>query len=147
MPDTTITIAGNLTGEPELRFTPNGAAVANFSVAVTPRVKDGDGWRDGDTSFFRCTAWRTLAEHVAELAKGDRVLVYGTLRQRSWQTDEGERRSAVEVQAEDVGPSLKWATAKPQRISPAQAPSRPVLALAGVRPGWRQPSRPRAPGK
>jgi single-strand DNA-binding protein len=117
MPDTTITIAGNLTGEPELRYTPNGAAVANFSVAVTPPVKDGDGWRDGDTSFFRCTAWRTLAEHVAELAKGDRVLVYGTLRQRSWQTDEGERRSAVEVQAEDVGPSLKWATAKPQRIS------------------------------
>jgi len=119
MPDTTITIAGNLTDGPELRFTPSGAPVANFTVAVTLRVKDGDGWRDGDTSFFRCAAWRTLAEHVAELAKGDRVLVYGTLRQRSWQTDDGERRSAVEVQVEDVGPSLKWATAKPQRTSKA----------------------------
>jgi single-strand DNA-binding protein len=115
MPETTITIAGNLTSDPELRFTPNGAPVANFTVAVTPRVKDGDGWRDGETSFFRCAAWRTLAEHVAELAKGDRVLVYGTLRQRSWQTEDGERRSSVEVQAEEVGASLKWATAKPQR--------------------------------
>jgi single-strand DNA-binding protein len=83
-------------------------------VAVTP-VMDGDGWHDGKTSFFRCAAWRTLAEHVAELAKGDRVLVCGTLRQQSWQTEDGERRSAVEVQAEEVGPSLRWATAKPQR--------------------------------
>jgi single-strand DNA-binding protein len=116
MPDTTITIAGNLTGEPELRFTPSGAAVANFTVAVTARVKDGESWRDGETSFFRCVAWRTLAEHVAELAKGDRVIVHGTLRQRSWQTDEGERRTSVEVQAEEVGASLRWATAKPQRI-------------------------------
>jgi single-strand DNA-binding protein len=115
MPDTTITIAGNLTGDPELRYTTGGAAVANFTVAVTPRVKDGDGWKDGETSFFRCAAWRTLAEHVAELAKGDRVLIYGTLRQRSWQTEDGERRSAVEVQAEEVGASLKWATAKVQR--------------------------------
>jgi single-strand DNA-binding protein len=120
MPDTTITIAGNLTDAPDLRFTPTGAAVANFTVAVTPRVKDGDGWKDGETSFFRCAAWRSLAEHVAELAKGDRVIVYGTLRQRSWQTDEGERRSAVEVQAEDVGPSLRWATAKPERTSRAK---------------------------
>jgi single-strand DNA-binding protein len=91
--------------------------VANFTVAVTPRVKDADGWRDGETSFFRCAACRTLAEHVAELAKGDRVIVYGTLRQRSWQTEDGERRGAVEVQAEEVGPSLRWATAKPQRTS------------------------------
>ena len=115
MPDTSTTIVGNLTEHPELRFTANGAAVANFTVAVTPRVKDGDGWRDGETSFFRCAAWRTLAEHVAELAKGDRVLVYGTLRQRSWETPEGERRSVVEVQAEELGPSLRWATAKPER--------------------------------
>jgi single-strand DNA-binding protein len=89
--------------------------VANFTVAVTARVKDGDGWRDGDTSFFRCVAWRALAEHLAELAKGDRVIVYGSLHQRSWQTEDGERRSAVEVQAEEVGASLRWATAKPQR--------------------------------
>ena len=116
MPDTTITIAGNLTDQPELRFTPTGAAVASFTVAVTPRRPDGQGgFTDGDTSFIRCSAWRSLAEHVAELAKGDRVLVYGTLRQRSWQTEDGERRSSVEVQAEEVGPSLRWATAKPQR--------------------------------
>jgi single-strand DNA-binding protein len=110
--------------------------VANFTVAVTPRVKDGDGWRDGDTSFFRCAAWRTLAEHLADsLSKGDRVMVYGTLRQRSWQTEDGERRSAVEVQAEEVGPSLRVG----HRQAPAHQPHRrrPVLALAGVRPGWR----------
>jgi single-strand DNA-binding protein len=118
MPDTTVTIAGNLTDTPELRFTPNGAAVTSFTVAVTPRVKEGDGWRDGDTSFYRCTAWRSLAEHLADsLAKGDRILVYGRLQQRSWETPEGERRSVVEVQAEDVGPSLRWATAKPERAS------------------------------
>jgi single-strand DNA-binding protein len=116
MPDTTTTIVGNLTEGPELRFTQGGAPVANFTVAVTPRVKDGDGWRDGETSFLRCTAWRQLAEHAADsLSKGDRVLVYGTLRQRSWETPEGERRSTVEVQAEELGPSLRWATAKPER--------------------------------
>jgi single-strand DNA-binding protein len=116
MPDTSTTIVGNLTEHPELRFTANGAAVANFTVAVTPRVKDGDGWKDGETSFLRVTAWRQLAEHAADsLSKGDRVLVYGTLRQRSWETPEGERRSVVEVQAEELGPSLRWATAKPER--------------------------------
>jgi single-strand DNA-binding protein len=119
MPDTTVTIAGNLTGEPELRFTPNGAAVANFTLAVTPRVKDGDSWRDGETSFFRCVAWRALAEHLAELAKGDRVLAVGSLRQRSWEAEDGQRRSVVEVQVEEAGPSLRWATAKPQRTSKA----------------------------
>jgi single-strand DNA-binding protein len=118
MPDTTTTIVGNLTENPELRYTTNGAPVANFTVAVTPRVKDGDGWKDGETSFLRVTAWRQLAEHAADsLSKGDRVLVYGTLRQRSWETPEGERRSTVEVQAEELGPSLKWATAKPERAS------------------------------
>jgi single-strand DNA-binding protein len=116
MPDTTTTIVGNLTENPELRFTQGGAPVANFTVAVTPRIKDGDGWKDGETSFLRVTAWRQLAEHAADsLSKGDRVLVYGTLRQRSWETPEGERRSTVEVQAEELGPSLRWATAKPER--------------------------------
>jgi single-strand DNA-binding protein len=126
MPDTTTTtIVGNLTEHPELRFTPNGAPVANFTVAVTPRVKDGDGWKDGETSFFRCTAWRGLAEHLADsLSKGDRVLLFGTLRQRSWETDAGERRSTVEVQVEEAGPSLKWATAKPQRASKAAGASK-----------------------
>ena len=118
MPDTHVTITGNLTEDPELRYTPNGAPVANLRVAVTPRVKDGDGWKDGETSFFQVTAWRSLAENVAEsLTKGARVMVYGRLQQRSWETPEGEKRSVVEVQAEEVGPSLRWATAKPERTS------------------------------
>ena len=118
MPDTHVSITGNLTEDPELRYTPSGAPVANLRVAVTPRVKDGDGWKDGETSFFQVTAWRSLAENVAEsLTKGARVMVYGRLTQRSWETPEGERRSVVEVQAEEVGPSLRWATAKPERTS------------------------------
>lgn len=117
MADTTTTIVGNLTEDPELRFTQGGAQVANFSVAVTPRRPDGrGGWEDGETSFLRCTAWRSLAENAADsLSKGDRVIVYGRLRQRSWETDAGERRSVVEVQVEEIGPSLRWATAKPER--------------------------------
>jgi single-strand DNA-binding protein len=118
MPDTHVTIVGNLTDDPEVSFTPNGAAVCNFRLAVTARIKDGEGWRDGDTSFYRITAWRQLAEHIGDsLAKGNRVIVVGQLRARSWETPEGERRSVVEVQAEEVGPSLKWATAKPERAA------------------------------
>jgi single-strand DNA-binding protein len=116
MPDTHVTITGNLTDDPEVTFTPNGTAVANFRLAVTPRVKQGDTWKDGDTSFFRITAWRDLASHAADsLSKGDRVIVLGQLRTRSWETPEGDKRSVVEVTAEEVGPSLKWATAKPER--------------------------------
>jgi single-strand DNA-binding protein len=117
MPDTTTTIVGNLTDDPELRFTQGGTPVANFTVAVTPRRPDGQGgWTDGETSFIRCTAWRSLAENLADsLGKGDRVLVYGRLQQRSWETDAGERRSIVEVQVDELGPSLRWATAKPDR--------------------------------
>ncbi len=116
MPDTHVTIAGNLTADPELKFTTNGAAVANFRVAVTSRVRDGDTWRDGDTAFYRITAWRDLATNLTDsLGKGDRVLVVGQLRQRSWETPEGEQRSVIEVTAEEVGPSLRWATAKPER--------------------------------
>ena len=126
MPDTHVTIVGNLTDDPEVTFTPNGAAVTNFRVAVTPRIKDG-GWKDGDTSFYRITAWRGLAEHIGDsLAKGHRVIVTGQLRARTWETPEGERRTVVEVQAEEVGPSLRWATAKPERAtngSPARATS------------------------
>ena len=106
MPDTHVTIVGNLTDDPEVSFTPNGAAVTNFRVAVTARIKDGESWRDGDTSFYRITAWRQLAEHIGDsLAKGNRVIVVGQLRARSWETPEGERRTVVEVQAEEVGPS------------------------------------------
>jgi single-strand DNA-binding protein len=118
MADTHVTIVGNLTEDPEVSFTANGAAVTNFRLAVTARVKDGEGWRDGDTSFYRITAWRGLAEHIGDsLAKGNRVIVVGQLRARSWETPEGERRTVVEVQAEEVGPSLRWATATPERAT------------------------------
>ncbi len=118
MADTTTIITGNLTDNPELKFTPNGAAVANFRVAVTPRVKDGDTWKDGETSFFRVNAWRQLAENATEsLSKGDRVIVVGRLKARSWETPEGERRSVVEIEADEIGPSLRWATAKPERAT------------------------------
>ena len=118
MPDTFVSLVGNLTDDPEVRFTPNGTTVGSFRLAVTPRVKDGEGWKDGDTSFFRINVWRELAEHVTDsLAKGDRALVLGRLKARSWDTPQGERRSVVEVEAEEVGPSLKWATATPQRAN------------------------------
>jgi single-strand DNA-binding protein len=118
MADTHVTITGNLTDNPELKFTPNGHAVANFRLAVTARIKDGDSWRDGETSFFRVNVWRQLAEHVAEsLAKGDRAVVIGRLRQRGWETPEGERRSVAELEADEVAPSLRWAVAKPERAA------------------------------
>jgi single-strand DNA-binding protein len=118
MADTFVSITGNLTDDPELRFTPSGVAVANFRVAVTPRVKDGDSWRDGEASFYRVVAWRGMAENAAEsLRKGNRVMVQGQLRQNSWETPEGEKRSVVEVQADELGPSLKWATAHPERTN------------------------------
>ena len=118
MADTHVTLTGNLTDDPDLRYTPNGHPVANFRLAVTARVKDGEGWRDGDTSFFRVNAWRQLAEHVTEsLSKGDRAVVIGRLRSRSWETPEGDKRSVVEVEADEVAPSLRWATAKPQRAA------------------------------
>ena len=121
MAETFVSLVGNLTDDPEVRFTPNGTQVGSFRLAVTPRVREGDTWKDGDTSFFRINVWRELAEHVTDsLGKGDRALVLGRLRSRSWEDkDTGERRSAVEVEAEEVGPSLKWATAKPQRTSRA----------------------------
>jgi single-strand DNA-binding protein len=118
MADTHVTITGNLTDDPELKFTPNGAAVANFRVAVTARVRDGETWRDGDTSYFRVNCWRQLAEHVSDsLGKGDRAVILGRLKSRSWETPEGDRRSVVEVEADEVAPSLRWATAKPQRAA------------------------------
>jgi single-strand DNA-binding protein len=106
-----IVVIGNLADDPELRFTNNGIPVASFRVAVTPRVQGGGTWRDGDTSFFRVSAWRDQASHLAEsLRKGDRIMVVGRLRQRSWETPDGERRSLAEIEADDVGASLKWAT-------------------------------------
>src|SRR6266566_1327846 len=102
--DNQVMLVGNLTDDPELRFTPNGAAVANFRLAVTPRVRDGDAWKDGETSFFRVNVWRQMAENVAEsMTKGSRAVVVGRLRTRSWETPEGEKRSVPEV-AEAVAP-------------------------------------------
>jgi single-strand DNA-binding protein len=116
--DTFVTVVGNLTGDPELRFTPSGVAVANFRLAVTPRVREGDQWKDGDTSFFRVNAWRGLAENLTEtLTKGTRVIVTGKLRNRSWETDGGEQRTVTEIEADELGPSLKFATAKVERAN------------------------------
>jgi single-strand DNA-binding protein len=113
-----IVVIGNLADNPELRFTNNGTPVANFRVAVTPRVQDGDAWRDGDTSYFRVSAWRDQASHLAEsLRKGDRVILVGRLRQRSWETPNGERRSLAEIEADDIGASLKWATVSVERAT------------------------------
>jgi len=111
--DNQITIVGNLTDDPELRYTANGAAVANFRVAYSTRIRDAAGnWTDGETSFFTVNCWRALAENAAEsLTRGTRVVVTGRLKQRSWENQEGEKRTVVEIEADDLGPSLKWATA------------------------------------
>jgi single-strand DNA-binding protein len=112
--DTQITIVGNLVDDPELRFTSQGHAVVNFRIASTPRVKDKDGaWRDGESLFLTCNVWRQAAENCAEsLQRGMRVIVQGRLKQRSYETREGEKRTVYEIEADDVGPSLKNATAK-----------------------------------
>jgi single-strand DNA-binding protein len=116
--ETVITVIGNLTGDPELRFTPSGAAVANFTVASTPRQFDrqANEFKDGDTLFMRCSIWREAAENVAEsLTKGTRVIASGRLVQRSYDTKEGEKRTVVELQVDEIGPSLRYASAKVTR--------------------------------
>lgn len=118
--DTVITVVGNLTADPELRFTPSGAAVANFTVASTPRTfdKNSNEWKDGEALFLRCSVWRQAAENVAEsLHKGAAVIVQGRLKQRSYETKEGEKRTVYELDVEEVGPSLKFATAKVTKAS------------------------------
>jgi single-strand DNA-binding protein len=116
--DTIITVVGNLTGDPELRFTPSGAAVANFTVASTPRAFDrqSNEWKDQETLFMRCSVWREAAENIAEsLVRGNRVVVTGRLKSRSYETKEGEKRTVVELEVDEVGPSLRYATAKVNR--------------------------------
>jgi single-strand DNA-binding protein len=118
--ETTITLVGNLTADPELRFTPSGAAVANFTVASTPRTFDRqtNEWKDGDAMFLNCAVWRQAAENVAEsLQKGMRVIVQGRLKSRSYETREGERRTVFEIDVDEIGPALKYATAKISRNS------------------------------
>ncbi|MEA2498076.1 MAG: single-strand DNA-binding protein [Actinomycetota bacterium] len=115
--DNCVTLVGNITDDPELRFTPSGAAVANFTVAVNRRYKNPDGqWEDKLDGFFRCNCWRDMAENISEsLKKGMRVMVVGRLQQRSWEDGEGNKRSVVEIQVDEVGPSLRWASASVQK--------------------------------
>ena len=117
--DITVTVVGNLTNDPELRFTPSGAAVASFTVASSSRVLDKatNEWKDGDTTYLRCSVWRQYAENVAEsLTKGTRVIVTGRLKQRSYETRECEKRTVMEIDVDDVGPALRYATAKVNRV-------------------------------
>src|ERR687887_1708098 len=149
--DTIITVVGNLTADPELRFTPSGAAVANFTVASTPRTLDRQTgeWKDGEALFLRCNIWRQAAENVAEsLTRGARVIVNGRLKQRSFETREGEKRTVIELDVDEIGPSLRYATAKVNKVSrgsggggfggggraPADAPwgSAPVAGSGGA---------------
>jgi single-strand DNA-binding protein len=152
--ETVITVIGNLTGDPELRFTPAGHAVASFTVASTPRTFDRQSqeWRDGDALFLRCSVWREQAENVAEsLTKGARVVVVGRLKQRSFETKDGEKRTVVELDADEVAPSLRYAQAQVRRTTRAggqQAPrqqqrddpwSQPVGAGASYGPSDEPP--------
>ncbi|MDT4893800.1 MAG: single-strand DNA-binding protein [Pseudonocardiales bacterium] len=116
--DTIITVVGNLTADPELRFTPSGAAVASFTIASTPRTFDRNTneWKDGEALFLRCSLWRQAAENAAEsLTRGMRVIAQGRLQQRSYETREGEKRTVIELQVDEIGPSLKYASAKVNR--------------------------------
>jgi single-strand DNA-binding protein len=116
--DTVITVVGNLTADPELRFTPSGAAVASFTIASTPRTFDRNTneWKDGEALFLRCSIWRQAAENVAEsLQRGMRVVAQGRLKQRSYETREGEKRTVIEMEVDEIGPSLRYATAKVNR--------------------------------
>ena len=145
--ETLITVIGNLTADPELRFTPSGDAVANFTVASTPRTydKQANEWRDGDPLFLGCSVWRQAAENVTEsLTKGMRVIVTGRLKQRSYETREGEKRTVFEIDVEDVGPSLMWASAQVTRTGSHAGTTRPTStpqASTPTQPG-RAPQRP-----
>jgi single-strand DNA-binding protein len=113
--ETVITVIGNLTSDPELRFTPSGAAVASFTIASTPRTLDRQTqeWKDGEALFLRCSCWRQMAEHVAEsLTRGSRVMAQGRLKQRSFETKEGDKRTVIELEVDEIGPSLRYATAR-----------------------------------
>jgi single-strand DNA-binding protein len=118
--ETIITVVGNLTADPELRYTQNGLAVANFTIASTPRTFDraANDWKDGDALFLRASCWREFAEHVAgSLTKGSRVIATGRLKQRSYETKEGEKRTSIELEVDEIGPSLRYATAQVTRAA------------------------------
>lgn len=129
MGETPITITGNLTSDPELKFTASGAAMVKFTVASTPRAYDRESgqYRDETSMFMRCSAWRHLAEHVAEsLTRGMRVIVSGRLRQLDWQTDQGENRSMLVMEVDDIGPSLTFATATVTKSAPRNSAGKPA---------------------
>ena len=133
--DTIMTVVGNLTADPELRFTASGAAVANFTVASTPRTFDraSGEWKDGEALFLRCNIWRQPAENVAEsLTRGARVIVSGRLKQRSFETKEGEKRTVIELEVDEIGPSLRYATAKVNRAQRSDGPAVAGAAAAAV---------------
>jgi single-strand DNA-binding protein len=138
--ETLLTVVGNLTADPELRFTPGGSAVANFTVASTPRTFDraANDWKDGETLFLRCSVWREQAEYVAEsLKRGQRVVVAGRLKSRSYETKEGEKRTVFELEAEEVGPSLRYVAAvvgQRQHSAPASGGGGPRSAPAEPEP-------------
>lgn len=137
--ETVITVVGNLTGDPELRFTPSGAAVTKFTVASTPRTydKNANEWKDGDALFLTCSVWRQAAENVAEsLQRGSRVIVMGRLKQRSYETREGEKRTVYELDVDEVGPSLTFATAKVQKMSRSGGSSNRAAATAPADDPW-----------
>ena len=136
--ETTITVVGNLTDDPELRFTPSGAAVANFRIASTPRYLDkaSGEWKDGDPLFLPCNIWRDAAENVAEsLKRGTRVIVTGRLRQRSYETREGEKRTVYELEVDEIGPSLRFARTKVMKMARTTEPGASTSPAAAPRGG------------
>lgn len=141
--ETVITVVGNLTSDPELRYTQNGLAVANFTIASTPRNFDraSSEWKDGEALFLRASVWREFAEHVAgSLTKGSRVIATGRLKQRSYETKEGEKRTTIELEVDEIGPSLRYATATVSRAASAGRPGVP----AGNDEPWGSPTAPAA---
>jgi single-strand DNA-binding protein len=139
--ETVITVVGNLTADPELRYTQNGLAVANFTIASTPRNFDraSNDWKDGEALFLRASVWREFAEHVAgSLTKGSRVIATGRLKQRSYETKEGEKRTSIELEIDEIGPSLRYATAQVSRAAGGSG-ARGGLPAGGDEP-WGQPA-------
>lgn len=135
-----LTIIGNMVADAELRFTPSGAAVSNFSVACTPRLYKNGDWVDGETTFLRVAAWKELGENVAEtLTKGMRVIVTGRLKQRSYETKDGEKRTIIEMEADEVGPSLKYATAKVNRVTRGKENRHEAAASGRDNSDWGDP--------
>jgi len=146
--ETVITVVGNLTSDPELRYTQGGLAVANFTIASTPRTFDraANEWKDGEALFLRASVWREFAEHVAgSLTKGSRVIASGRLRQRSYETKEGEKRTSIELEIDEIGPSLRYATASITRAQSSSSPRGGAPAAGGNDEPW-APSAPAASG-